>query len=457
MKKLTAKKKKIAFLFNIFLSSLAAKPLEVSNKSMAAILNISESALSKLRHSRTQKLPAGLHPGLMASKFVVEVLREFAPTKATALLFIDYAKSLGEKYILSDSLSRFVSVITATNAVEEEKAKKLYTGMIPELLKLCYEESYFSSEKEYDNWVMSHSNMHSEAVYQKICDMVNQDVLSSERLKQLVNVVYSASVRRQLAQYHSDFSYLEMMNDFFRSQVNQPFYSMIRRSEQISVSDDGTEITRVMTAREQIVPQTMQPVDFTVSQTYYNNSMHLPSENIIETAFHELSCSVNGQPLTDYVNQQENTSYQSLHQFITVQEEEDDGNEASEKHLMLRFTLYPSEAGEPINIEYGYTSTSPFIPNVSCNCFYTLQYPCKFLYHEFALDERTATKWGVRVKLFAPLANSICDRKDQQDSIRTGGSAGAMHVMFYDWAMPGAGYFCNLYERKGNSADTVAF
>lgn len=446
---MNARKAKTTFNFNVFLTSMATKPLEVTYKEIASILNVSESTLSKLRHSRAKKMPANLHPGLMASKFAAEIISGFAPTRATALLFVEYAENLNEKYIISDSLSRFASLMSSSGAMEEDRAKKLYTGMIPELLKLCYEEAYSNSEQEYANWVMSHSDMQSEAVYQKICDTINQDILGTEKLKQLLNVVYAASVRHQLSHYYSDFAYLEMLNGFFRSQVNQPFYNSIRRSERIAISDDSKEMVRVVSAREQIVPQTLQPVEFTLAQTFYF-SMRMPPEEVIKIAFENLSCSVNGQPLVKYINQHENTVYTSPHQFITVMEADDDRSGSAATNLTLRFMLYPAEAGEPINIEYEYSSTSVFINNISCNYCYTLQYPCKFLDHEFSLDEKTSQKWGVRVKLFAPITNTIYDREHSADSTKISGTTGSRHVMFYDWAMPGAGYFRNLYELKSN-------
>jgi hypothetical protein len=442
---MNAKKAKTTFSFNVFLASVAAEPLEITYKEIAVILNISESTLSKLRHSRTKKMPANLHPGLMASKFAADIVKEFAPTRSTALLFAEYARLLGDRYIISDSLARFAALVAAGGPMDEDRARKLFAGMIPELLKLCYEEAYANSEQEYANWVMNHSDLQSEAVYQKLCDTINQDVLSSEQLKQLLNVVYAAGVRHQLAHYHSDFSYLEMMNDFFRSQVNQPFYSSIRRSERISISDDSTEMVRMVSAREQIVPQTLHPVDFTLTQTFYYSLRMLPEE-VAKTAFDGLSCTVNGQPLLKYINQHENTAYTSPHQFITVTQTEGSGNEAAATHLTLRFLLYPAEAGEPFNIEYEYSCTMPFINNISCNYCYTLQYPCKFLDHEISLDERTRPRWGLRVKLFAPVTNGVYDREHQSDSAKISGTADSRHVMFYDWALPGAGYFRNLYE-----------
>lgn len=447
---MNAKKAKTNFLFNVFLTSIAAEPLEISNREISNILSISESSLSKLRHSRAKKMPAGLHPGLMAAKFAAEIVNGFAPTRSTAMRFIDYARLLGERYIISESLSRFAALLNVGSSIDEERAKKLYTGMIPELIKRCYEESYSNSEQDYANWVLKHSNLQSDVVYQKICDTINQDVLDSEKLRQLLNVVYAAGIRHQLSHYFSDLSFLEVLNNFIRSQVNQPFYNSIRRSERISIADDAKEMTRAVSAREQVVAQTLSPVEFTLQQSFHH-AMRLPPEEIVKRAFEGLDFSVDGKPLIHYINMHENTNYVSPLQLVTVSETEDDLSGTANTNLVLTFTLHPTEVGEPINMTYQYSCKTPFINNISCNYSYTLQYPCKFLDHEFSLDEKTRRKWGVRVKLFAPITNSLCERDGKEaPHARTSGTMDTRHVTFYDWAMPGSGYYRNLYELKSS-------
>lgn len=317
--------------------------------------------------------------------------------------------------------------------------------MIPELIQRCYEEAYSTTEQDYANWMLTHSDAQSEAVYQKMCDTINEEVLDSDKLKQLLNVVYAASFRREHSQYFSDISFLEILGEFIHSQVNQPFYNSVRRSELISISENSRQMHRVVQAEEQIVAQSLNPMEFTLTQCFYH-AMGLPVKEIAEHAFKDLSCTVNNQPLVKYINTHENTGYTSPLQFITVTETSDCLGAAATTQLVLRFRLYPSEPGEPIQVAYQYSSTSPFIQNISCNYSYTLHYPCKSLEHEFLLDEKTQQKWGVRVKLFAPLTNSSCDVKNEDDNSLKGATAGSKWIKFFNWAMPGSGYYRNLYE-----------
>lgn len=434
---MNAKNAKKAFSFNIFLASIASEPLEIKYTEIADVLGVSESTLSKLRHGRMKKMPASLHPGLMASRFAAEVVKGFEPTHSTVKRFSLYAKMLNDRYILSDSFARFVTLFHVGEPVDEERAKKFYTGMIPELIKRCYEEAYSVTEQEYANWLMTHGNEQSEVIYRKICDTIDEDMLDTERLKQLLNVVYAASLRRQLSNYFSDISFLEMLGGFIRSQVNQPFYLSVRRSEQISISENSKELTRIVQAEEQIVAQSLSPVEFTLTQIFYH-AMGLPVEEIVKCAFNGLSCTINKQPLVRYINSHENSNYVSSLQFVTAAEMIDEVDSLSTTRLVFKFNLYPTDAGEPICVAYEYSSTSPFIQNVSCNYSYTLHYPCKSLEHEFLLDAATRKNWGMRVKLFTSLTNSTYSVKD-------GGVTGSKHVMFYDWALPGTGYYRNLY------------
>ncbi len=448
---MNAKNAKKAFSFNVFLASIAGEPLEVKYSEIADILGVSESTLSKLRHGRMKKVPASLHPGLMAVRFAAEIVKRFEPNRSTVKRFSLYAQMLNEKYIFSDSLVRFASLFSAGGPADEERAKKFFSGMIPELIKRCYEEAYSVSEQEYANWALAHSNEQSEAIYRKICDTIEEDVLDTEQLKQLMNVVYAASLRRQVANYFSDLSFLEMLSQFIRSQVNQPFYNLVHRTEQISISQDSTEMTRNVQADEQIVAQSLNPVEFTLTQNYYHN-MGMPVEEVVRRAFCGFTCTVNKQPLTRYINAHENSSYSSPLQFITAKELKDEVNGTVSTQLVLRFSLYPTEPGEPICVAYEYFSTSPFIQNISCNYSYSLHYPCKSLEHEFIMDAQTRKYWGMRVKIFAPLTNSAY-------SVKGDGLTGSKLVTFYDWALPGTGYYRNVYqlqhaEHPGKSIST---
>ncbi len=451
---MNAKKAKKPFLFNVFLSSVAAKPLEVNYKTIAAILDLSESALSKLRHSRNQKMPVNLNPRQMAERFATGLAAEFAPIAANARRFAQYARLLCDKYMISESLTRIAFMVSDGSPSEEDGLKLLFEGAVPQLFQLCYEESYGNSEREYANWLKDHDDVKSEALYQKMVDAISQGALSAEQLKQLQNVVYAANIRQQLPGSFSDFSYFEMVNNFFYSQANRPFYNSIRRTELISVAENAAEPVVTVSAKEQIVPQTMLPVDFTLMQTIYSDGRR-PAEELAKAAFENLSCTVNNQPLVDYINQHENTLYTSIYQFVTVTATENDQSGLTAATLAFRFVIYPTEPFEPVNVEYNYfyaaAASTLAAPMARAYC-YTLAYPCKFMSHEFLLDETVREKWGVRVYAFTPVLGN--DASAEEDGAPAGGSAAAQKVLFYNWAMPGAGYCRYLYELKENPKES---
>lgn len=63
------------------------------------------------------------------------------------------------------------------------------------------------------------------------------------------------------------------------------------------------------------------------------------------------------------------------------------------------------------------------------------------------LDAKTRKKWGVRVKLFAPITTSVYTSENFDSLyIKSSGTSDAKRITFYDWAIPGAGYYRNLYE-----------
>jgi hypothetical protein len=444
---LNAKNAKTTFSFNVFLASIAGEPLGIKYTQIANILNVSQSTISKLRHGRLQKMPPGLEPDMMASRFGEEIVKGFAPTKSTVAQFKTYAQMLKDKYLFSDILNGFVSLFITATPTNEQRMEKFYSGMIPALIKRCYEEAYSNSEKDYSNWVETHKNEQTEILYQRICDTINQDVFDDEKLKQLLNVVYSASLRQQYKLPYSDLSFIKMLNEYVGSHVNHPFYNSVRRSEIISISEDSTVMKRSIKAQEQIMSPSPNLLRYTLNQTFYHANKMAPDE-IVKHAFGNLNCMVNGVPLVRYMNVHEHNEYTSPEQFVTAIKMEDEISGLISTELLFAFNLYPEKLGETFEIAYEYCSTTTFIPNISCNYSYTLRYPCKFLEHEFSLDAKTRDNWGVRVKLFTPLTDSAYGTKIADQYTKNSGTADCRHVTFYEWAMPGSGYYRNIYELK---------
>ncbi|HEX3038718.1 MAG TPA: hypothetical protein VHP54_00285 [Caproiciproducens sp.] len=445
---MNARNAKTTFSFNIFLASLAGEPLVIKYKQMAEILGVSESTISKLRHNHLRKMPENLQPESMSPRFAARISGSFPPTEATAARFISYARMLDSKYIVSESLSAFITRFANTEPADEAHLKKFCFELAEELVIRCYEESYANTERDCANWQENHRNMQSEMVFQKLCNTINQDSLDDEKLNQLLTVVYQANLRRRYQYPFGDLSFLKKLSDYVGYHMNSPFYNFAQRTEVITISADSAVIRRKIKAREQIVSPSPERIRFMLKQTFYH-SVHLSPQEIVNGAFGGLKCSINNIDLVRYINLHESNQLTSSEQFITAVKREDEISGLATTELLFAFNLYPEKPGEPLDISYEYCSTAPFIRNISCNYSYTLHYPCRFLEHEFLLDKKTGENWGIHVKLFTPITNSACV-PDGKDNARSTGTADSQHITFYDWAMPGSGYYRNIFELKSN-------
>jgi hypothetical protein len=444
-KRMNAKNAKTTFSFNVFLASIAAEPLAIKYKHMASILKVSESTISKLRHGRIRKMPENIQPDLMAARFASGIADEFNPTRATADRFLEYAQLLLEKYLFSESLGSFVTLFINAEPADEEHLKKFYSSMIPELISRCYEEAYANSERDSNNWHELHKNEKTDVVFQRICNVINQDVLDDEKIEQLLNVIYTENLRRIYNKPYSDLSFIKMVNDYVTSQKGRPFYKTVKRREIISISDDAKIIQRNISVQEVIISPKPCQFRFTLSQTFHHYEQLSPEE-IVSRAFKNLKCTVNNIPLVKYINLHEQNQYRSPEQFVVAMKQMDKVSGMMSTELLFSFNLYPKKPGESFSISYEYSSTAPFIPNISCNFSYTLRYPCKLLDHEFLLDAKTQKKWGMRVKMFTPITNS--SSAGMEENVKCSGTSDSRHIVFYDWTMAGTGYFCNIYETK---------
>lgn len=439
---------KKALLFNDFLSLLAGEPLEIKYKNIARLLHISESTLSKLRHGKLNKMPSGLHPENIGPEFAASLTRSFEPTVSTVRRFSTFARIVSENYLISDALEKAAASLSGTIPMKNENLRRVCTSEIPKFIKRCYEESYANSEMDFACHVSSRCTAQSEIIFQKICDTINCDTFDSEKLRQLLNAVYAANIRHQIATYVGNRSIINLVERFVRSQADEPFYNYIHRSEVISISEDSTLLKRTIKGQQQIVFQTPKPREIIMCQPL-NHFMDIPDQETIKKILPNISCTVNHIPLIKYINIHENSNYSDLTSFFTVRQVHDNISGTVMTELAFRFKLYPGVAGETINIAYECNLITPFINNISCNYSFSLHYPCKFLEHEFALDAKTKNKWGVQVRMFTPMTTSACTVERPDESVvQIGGTTDLKRITFYDWAMPGTGYFRNIYELK---------
>ena len=445
---MSAKSIKKALLFNDFLSSLSGEPLEIKYKHLARIFRVSESTISKLRHAKLNKMPSGMHPDIIGADFASGVVQSFAPSGSTVRRFSAYARMICENCLVSEKLEKAAAYLAGIGSVGDGFAKKLYATEIPQFIRLCYDEAYANSETDFSSHAASRCSVQSDIMFQKICDTINRDTFDDDKLKQLLNVIYAANIRHQINTMINSQSVVDLVDRFVQNQAGEPFYNYIHRTEVISISEDAAQMARTIKGRQQIVLQTLKPQEVVLRQSL-NHYVDLTDEEIINSTFRKFTCTVNHIPLVKYLNLHENAHYTSTEQFLTVSQVHDNVSGTTNTEITFRFFLYPGVAGETMNIFYEYCIVTPFIENISCNYSFSLFYPCKFLEHEFALDEKTKKRWGVKVKLFTPMTTSACTSESSDEPlVQSGGTSDLKRITFYDWAMPGTGYFRNIYELK---------
>jgi hypothetical protein len=434
---------------NEFLSSLAGEPLEIKYKHMAEIFQVSQSTLSKLMHNRLNKLPAAMHPDVIVERFTEGVLGSFALSGSTVRNFSQYARLLSERYYLSGSLCECALPLVYSSSIDDEQAKQIYAETLPAFIKKCYEEAYTNTELNYAEGMKIRTEVRSETCFQKICEIINRDEFDSEKLRQLLMIVYAANIRRQITSFIENPSFLDMIERFLRYQMNNPYYNSIHRSEIISISEDSTEIVRQIQEQKQVVLQVKQQQEVVLKQSLHHYLDLSPSE-IMTKMFQDFYCTINQMSLIQYINLHEKTNYTTFDQFASAEHVRDEVAGTVMTDLLFRFHLYPDMAGETVTIAYGYKVTAPFIPNISCNYSFSLLYPCRFFEHELVLDAKTRLRWGIQTKLFTPMSNSAYFSQDSKGPYfqSNGGSVDSKRITFYDWAIPGSGYCQSLYELR---------
>ncbi|MGX8700250.1 hypothetical protein [Caproiciproducens sp.] len=445
---MNAKSMKKALLFNDFLTSLSGEPLEIKYKNLAGIFHVSESTVSKLRHAKLNRMPSAMNPDVVGAGFAQGVVRSFAPSGSTARRFSAYARMICDSYLISEKLENAAAALAGAGAADDDAAKELCAAEIPRFIRCCYEEAYANSETDFSGCVVARCPVQSDILYQKICDVVDRDTFDDARLRQLLNVVYAANIRRQINTVVDGRSGMDLVDRFVRNQAGEPFYNYVHRTEVISISEDAARMVRRIKGRQQIVLQTLKSQEIVLRQSF-NHYVDMPDEELIGSSFRKFACTVNHIPVVQYLNLHENAHYTSLEQLLTVRQTRDPIGGGAGTDVDFRLRLYPGVAGEAVNISYEYYFLTPLIDNISCNYSFSLFYPCKFLEHEFALDAKTKKKWGVQVKLFTPMTTSACTSECSEElTARSGGTSDLKRITFYDWALPGTGYFRNLYELK---------
>lgn len=419
--------------FNIFLSSLFAPPLSIDAASLAAIFNIPESVLSGLRHGRQKRLPVSFQPELMASRFAFDLLERFPRSSATVKRFLAYAQTISEKYILSQSLCRYLSMFEEEAAlVDEKQIERFCSGMLPVLLSYCYEEAYWNTQNlwadENGGEIKEREQPEPGSAYQ-------------ERTRLFLNLIYAEGMMRDRPQEFIDAAYLEKIGNVLLSQIQTPFYRQIARRERISLSAKQTFLASKITGEEEFVSPRTEPVEFMLKQTVYHEDS-LTEEQVAGRAFANFHCQVDGVFLNDYLNRKEHRGKQAVPAMKAVRAEQSDGPACSE--VQMTFQLYPEEPSRPIRINYAYEAKSRYMDRIPTVFSYSLRYPCESFSHDFELSPQVRAEWGLQIRTVIPEESVTASEKIPFGSDHL--HRKLYRIAFRKWAIPGSGYLVSMYR-----------
>lgn len=422
---------KKAFTFNVFLSSLCAPPLSMEPGALAAVFNVPESVLSGLRHGKQGRFPVSFQPELMASQFAFGLLGCFPRSVSTVKRFFIYAQSIGERYLVSETFGRTLSLFSDIPVpADENEAEKFCAGMLPALMSCCYEEAYRNTRKARRGEGGGEDTQTRPA---------ETGMDYQERTKLFLKLIYAEGMIRDRPQDFIDIGYLEKIGTILLSQLHMPYFRMIRRRERISLSvGQDFVLFEIAGEAEMLFPQAV-PADFILKQTVYHEA-GLPEEQAAARAFSGFSCKVDGVPLADYLNPQ----HRAAPDLRAVREERCEGVVCSE--IRLSFRIRPEEASHPVRVTYRYKAKSCCAERVSNVYFYSLCYPCENFLHTVQLSPSMRANWALRVN---PVAFDNFGGFMRDETLRnTVGRNGDLYrISFQNWAVPGTGYMYSLYRR----------
>lgn len=420
--------------FNIFLSSLFAPPLSMDAASLAAIFNIPESVLSGLRHGRQKRLPVSFQPELMASRFAFDLLERFPCSSATVKRFLAYTQTISEKYILSESLGRYLSLFEEEAAlVDEKQIEKFCSGMLPVLMSYCYEEAYWNTQ-----------NLWSDETGSEIREREQPETGSAyqERTRLFLDLIYAEGMMRDRPQDFIDAAYLEKIGNILLSQIQAPFYRRIARRERISLSAKRTFLASKITGEEELVSPKAEPVEFMLKQTVYHEGC-LTEEQVAGRAFANFTCQVDGIFLNDYLDRKEHRNGAPGAPAMKIaRAEHGDGLVCSE--VKLTFRLYPEEPSRPIRVLYAYEAKSRYMDRIPTVFSYSLRYPCESFSHDFELSPQVRAEWGLQIRTVIPEESITAPEKIPFGSDHL--HRKLYRIAFRKWAIPGSGYLVSMYR-----------
>ncbi len=448
---------KDALNFRDFLTSLTSVPIKIKNKELAEIFHVSDGVISKIRHGKMASIPINMRPLSNADRFAGLVVGRFAAAVSTVETFVIYANQIAERYAVSDNLKKKIDAIIWFDATKEnhmEHVDSMYHNEIPAFLSSCYSEAYYNTSSAIPRQEGGKAKTAEGSRGAGPDALPREDLLSDAQLRDL----FWKTGRRLYGGLDSgteNEAEFPLIYGLIFQEAQNPYYEFSRRSEQLSLTetDDGkTALLRDVDLLEQLVLPREEPIPISFQERLDGNPA-IPDEELIQRAIRRFVCRINDVPVQEYVYEHERIHAPDLYELFRVTRVEK--NEYGEPYVLLElpFYLYPEEHRNSIRLETKYSVWCEWDNFSRVRVNWKLKRACRFLEHEFSIEEESAKRFGLNLDIFAPFlydTNAQFESPMSEKRIYTNGSKDEAHgrVTFYDWALPGSGYAINLYRLK---------
>ena len=442
--------------FRDFLTSLTSVPIKIKNKELAEIFQVSDGVISKIRHGKMVSIPINMRPLSNADRFASLIVERFAATVSTVETFVIYATQILEQYAVSDSLKKKIDAIIWFDATKEnhmEHVESMYHNEIPAFLSSCYSEAYYNTSAVFvkgENGKQKATGLPAKpaepAAFQPEKELPHDQL--SELFWKTGNRLFGGEGKEQA----ENKALFPMFYGLIYQEAQRPYLDFSRRKEFLDLKETENGVTQVK-RQVDMLEQLVLPKGEPIPVTFQERLELIPGqtdEELLRSTIRHFVCRINDVPIQEYIFEHERIHAADVYDLFRVNHVE--GTEYSAPYILLEmpFYLYPEEHNNQIRMEarYQFYAEVEFFAKLRIN--YKLKRACRFLEHEFIIQEEAAKRFGINLDIFAPFLYDTSAQFESPMSEKRSyinGSKDSSHgrVTFYDWALPGSGYGINIY------------
>jgi len=447
---------RMEFDFKAFLTTLTFPPLEIRNKDIAAMLQINDAAISKIRHGRSRVIPAQLRPLHMADAFAGALVKRIFE-KSSSEECKNYSADLKKTFQLSEKLSQLCDEISGTPSIRlDAQQLEAFEKVLAQFFAQCYTESHANSGAhiksiEQEKFGIIADGSKPSANLDRLLEEIEQGRFSREELEKLEAGIVSASASACGVKNAYYGTYYRPYANLLKEHLTKPFYRSSVRREEIAIDERKGRYERKIETAEHLVLPEEKVWPYFIRRILINFDC-LSRDEFIDVVFEKFQGTVNGIPILEYINEHRKKSYTRLQDAIALSDVVVQGESNSYVQLELEVPLYPTQPGDHFEIETKYNSRLPFVEDFSTNYSYRLKYPCQFFAHEHVLERETALRWDIIMDVFSAFnfagngetANPVFQRKRRTDSLMDRDQS----VILHDWVLPGSGYRRSIHRLR---------